>query len=135
MAYFNLYRSGTTPFAALRADIPVVGRVLRATVSIGVLRPDEGSAGRHLHLLPEAQLQLHIPVSALSVWGGAGIGYVRSYGGRFPRSGGSLNLGVGAKLHPATMRGGIVAEIRGRTTGTYFEETITDYSIGVVFRF
>src|SRR3712207_3041719 len=70
---YDLAGTGTTPMLAVRADFPL-GQVVLVEGSLGFARPEQQFGGRTTMMIPEAQLQVQLPLGRVLPYVGAGGG-------------------------------------------------------------
>lgn len=128
VSHYNLASSGSTPFGALRVDIPLL--TLVAEGSLGALRPDDGGV-RRTFIVPEAQLQYQLLPVLVRPYVGVGAGWFRNISGPDPKTNEmtySASVGVRATL-PLTGLG-FRGEIRTRGIGG-FHRRATEFTLGL----
>ncbi len=128
---YSLANSGTTPFGALRVDVPLL--VLLAEGSLGIMRPDEQlSGGRRTYVIPEAQLQYQLLPMLVRPYVGAGLGWFKAVSGP-----GALtsqltpSVAAGVRLSVPVIPLGFRGEVRYRGVGSGFSQHATEFTIGV----
>lgn len=135
--------SGTTALAALRLNVPF-GRMFSAELGavgamprqqFGVIGQATGAEGERalLAVLPEAQLQVQVPLGRIAPYAGIGGGLVidradRRDGTTLTEFSGSAAGGVRVALAD---RVGGVAEVRYRGLGQDFEHRTTEFTLGL----
>lgn len=154
-AQFDLSGTGTTAFGGLRADYQLA-RFLIAEGAVGVLRPAEQYRQRFTYVIPEAQLQVQLPVGRvrpyLGVGGGALIAANRPavYRNVTPPSestpGSEEVIRYGSKVN-ATLSGAVGSrfnvsprldlrgELRVRGVGAKFGGALAEWTVGLARQF
>jgi hypothetical protein len=127
---FDMSGTGTTPFGAVRLDLPISALIFEG--SLGAFRPQENFGVRHTYVVPEGQVQLQLFPAIIRPYIGIGGGWVRAVSGPDPRRNdvtGSLSAGIRAGLPglPFSLRG----EVRLRGIGTGFNSTASEWTIGL----
>jgi hypothetical protein len=129
VTHFNLAGTGTSPFGALRIEVPLLSLI--AEGSLGVFRATEVD-GRRTYLIPEAQLQWQLLPLLVKPYVGLGGGLLRAIEGpgvhrsEFTGSA-SAGVRVGIPLIGAGLRG----EVRVRGIGSGFSSSATEWVLGV----
>jgi hypothetical protein len=130
VSQYNLAATGSTPFGALRAEIPLLALV--AEGSLGALRPDEGGI-THTYVVPEVQLQYQLLPVLVRPYIGVGTGWFRAISGPDPKTNEMTYSGsLGARATIPLTGIGFRGEIRTRGVGG-FHRRATEYTVGVSF--
>ncbi|MEP6493951.1 MAG: hypothetical protein ABJF01_14815 [bacterium] len=129
VSQYHLNGSGSTPFGALRIDIPLMSLV--ADGSVGLFRPNENGVHR-TYIIPEAQLQFQLLPILIRPYIGIGGGWFTALSGPDPHKSvmtGSASAGVraGIPLTPLRFR----AEVRTRGIGSGFHSGATEWTLGI----
>ncbi len=131
VSQWDLSGTGSSPFASLRLDIPLLFVIGEG--SVGVFRAKE-QTGTSTYVIPEAQIQWQLLPLLVKPYVGVGGGFFRAISGP-SQSGnqftGSVSAGVrvGVPLIGAGLRG----EVRARGIGTNFSGSAVEYTLGLSF--
>ncbi|MDB4912457.1 MAG: hypothetical protein JWM95_101 [Gemmatimonadetes bacterium] len=126
---YDLSGTGTTPFGALRLEVPLI--FLIAEGSLGVMRPSEGS-GTHTYIIPEVQAQWQLLPFLVKPYIGVGGGLFRAISGPGTHANtitGSASAGV--RVGVPLIGAGFRAEARVRGIGSGFGGSAVEYTAGV----
>jgi hypothetical protein len=127
---FDLSGTGSTPFGAVRIELPLAMFILEG--SVGAFRPQEQLSERRTYIIPEGQLQWQIFPMIIRPYLGIGGGWVRAVSGPDPHNqdatvSGSAGIRAGLPGMPFTLR----AELRVRGIGTGFKGSASEWTIGL----
>lgn len=129
---YTLSHAGTTPFGALRVEIPLLMFVGEG--SLGVFRPHE-TDGTPTYVIPEVQLQYQFLPFIVRPYVGVGGGWFRAVSGTDPRGNeltGSASAGV--RITPPILGFGLRGEVRVRGVGSSWgSRNATEYLLGISF--
>ena len=128
---YDLSGTGTTAIVGLRAEHEL-RRWLVGEVALGFFRITPQFDGSKLsYTIPEAQLQLQLPLGIVRPYLGAGGGWVMASGQTTGTVSGSLGTRV---LVPGT---GLDAraELRVRGIGSSFSGATAEWTVGLAYRF
>lgn len=131
---FDIVGDGVTPMIALRGGMPI-GAVLFLEGNLTAARPGQ-TFGTSTILIPEAQLQIHLPFggSFVPYLGlGAGLALDLRPGGADNGTDLTISGGLGIRWW-LTEQIGVVSEFRARGMGTDFGATSADYTIGLSYQ-
>jgi hypothetical protein len=119
----------TTPFGAVRLDIPLIALI--AEGSLGAFRPTE-SGGTRTYIVPEAQLQFPIFPFIVRPYVGVGAGWVQAITGPDPHpNNGTISASAGVRAGLPLVGFGLRAEVRVRTIGSGFSSRAAEWTLGV----
>jgi hypothetical protein len=119
----------TTPFGAVRVDIPLIALI--AEGSLGAFRPSE-AGGTRTYVVPEAQLQFPIFPFIVRPYVGIGAGWVRAITGPDPHTNsGTISASAGVRAGLPLVGFGLRAEARVRSIGSGFSSHATELTLGV----
>lgn len=128
---YDLSGTGTTAVVGLRAEHQLQ-RWLVGEVALGLFRITPQFGGSSLtYTIPEAQLQLQLPLGIVRPYLGAGGGWVLVRGGETGTASGAIGTRV---LVPGT---GLDtrAELRVRGIGSSFSGATAEWTVGLAYRF
>jgi hypothetical protein len=129
VSQWDLSGTGTSPFGAIRVQIPLV--VIIAEGSLGVFRPKE-DVGTRTYIIPEAQLQWQILPFIVRPYIGAGAGMFSAISGPNPhRSDLTLSASAGVRVGVPLVGWGLRAELRVRGIGSGFTGSAAEWTLGV----
>jgi len=128
---YDMSRSGTSPFGALRLDIPFVKIVYEA--SLGIFEARESVGGKGTYLIPEVQIQYQFSPNRIRPYIGIGGGYIGNVSGpedHWWSATGSASVGVRSTLPSSSV--GISGEVRfrGFSGGVEGGHTV-EYALGL----
>jgi len=130
VSHYDFGATGTTPFGALRVELPLVALV--AEGSLGAFRPEEGGE-RRTYVIPEAQLQWQIFPVVVRPYLGAGVGWLKAISGPTPRRDDmTISASAGVRVGLPMLGFGLRGEVRVRTIGSELTVRATEYTIGVI---
>lgn len=118
---------GLAPMIALRAGTPV-SSVLLLEGSVLAARPDDPAMSTAI--IPEAQVQLSLPFTAVNPYMGMGLGVSVLDTSAGTNADLTISGALGVKVWLSD-RWGMMAEFRGRGLGIDFENTSAEYTVGV----
>jgi hypothetical protein len=128
---YDMSRTGTSPFGAVRVDIPFVKIVYEASLSVFEARESVG--GKSTYLIPEAQVQWQLAPNRIRPYIGVGGGYIGNVSGpadNWWSATGSVSVGARVSV-PATSIG-FSGEVRFRGFGGGVEGGHSvEYALGV----
>ena len=128
---YDMSRTGTSPFGAVRVDIPFVKIVYEA--SLGIFEARESIGGKSTYLIPEAQVQWQLAPNRIRPYIGVGGGYIGNVSGpadSWWSATGSASVGVRVSV-PATSIG-FRGEVRFRGFGGGVDGgKSVEYTLGV----
>lgn len=128
VSHYDLPASGSTPFGALRVDVPLF--TLIAEGSVGVMRPDEGLGSDRTYLIPEAQLQWQLLPVLVRPYIGVGAGWFDAVAGTSPHTSvGTLSASAGIRVTIPLTGIGVRAEARTRSIGGVSRRA-TEWTLG-----
>lgn len=131
VSHYNLDGSGSTPFGAVRVDVPLLALV--AEGSLGVLRPKENT-GTRTYIVPEAQLQYQLFPFLVRPYVGVGVGTFKAVAGADPHpSDVTFSGSAGVRATVPLIGFGVRAEARTRAIGSGFGRRSTEWTLGVSF--
>lgn len=129
---YSLSHTGTTPFGALRVDVPLLMFVGEG--SVGLFRPHE-TDGTPTYVIPEVQLQYQFLPFLVRPYVGVGGGWFRAVSGTDPRGNeltGSASAGI--RITPPILGFGLRGEVRLRGVGSSWgSNNATEFLIGISF--
>lgn len=130
VSQFDLSGTGTSPIASGRIDTELL-RWLVAEGSLGLFRPDEQFGQQNSYAVPEAQLQIQLPLRVMRPYLGIGAGSFIG-GGRGTRLtvSGAAGLRIALPSQPLDLRG----ELRVRGIGASFGGAAAEWTGGVAYR-
>lgn len=128
---FDMSGTGTAAFASARIEREVQ-RWLVAEGALGLFRPREQFGRQDTYAIPEAQLQLQLPLGVVRPYLGAGAGYLLG-GDRTGRGSASGSAGLRATIPGTALdaRG----ELRVRGVGRNFGAAMAEWTLGAGWRF
>jgi hypothetical protein len=129
VSQFDLSGTGSTPFAAVRLEVPITAFILEG--SLGALRPKE-QIGTRTYIVPEAQLQWQLFPIVIHPYLGAGVGWFRAVSGPDPHPNDltvSASGGVRVNLPFAGLR--LRGELRVRGIGPGFTGSAAEWTVGL----
>jgi len=110
---YDMSRTGTSPFGAVRVDLPFVKIVYEA--SLGVFEARESVGGKSTYLIPEVQVQWQLAPDRIRPYIGLGGGYIGNVSGpadNWWSATGSVSAGVRTTLPSTSV--GLSGEVRFR---------------------
>ncbi len=130
---FDIVGNGLAPMVALRGGVPI-SSVLFLEGNLTAARPDQ-TFGTSTILIPELQVQLHIPFGNLMPYLGLGAGGAFDFRPGDVENAADLTISgsLGARWW-LNQRFGLTFEFRARGMGTDFAASSADYTIGASFR-
>ena len=128
VAQFDMSGTGTAPFGALRLEHELTSWLV-ADGALGVLRPDEQLSQRRVYLVPEAQLQVQLPLGIVRPYLGAGIGMLKSVSGP-ARDYAIFSGATGARVALSN-----AVDVRGELRVTGQSATLAQWTLGLARRF
>jgi hypothetical protein len=128
VAQFDMSGTGTAPFGALRLERELTSWLV-ADGALGVLRPDEQLSERRVYLVPEAQLQIQLPIGRVRPYVGAGTGMLTSVSGP-ARSYAVFSGATGARVAVSN-----AVDLRGELRVTGPSATLAQWTLGLARRF
>jgi hypothetical protein len=123
---------------AVRVNAPILGRVLTGEIGLSGLSTKTGFGGRERFLIPEAQLQLQLPLGPFRPYVGIGGGYVigrQNTGAALDGNMSVLSTSIGLRTYLAGDRLVLNVEGRGRQYGRDEGWTSGEFTAGFGFRF
>ena len=123
---------------AVRLNAPIAGRVLTGEIGLSGLSTKTGIGGRERFLIPEAQLQLQLPLGPFRPYVGIGGGYVlgrQDTGAALEGNMSVLSTSIGLRTYLAGDRLSLNIEGRGRQYGRDEAWTSGEFTAGVGVRF
>ena len=129
VSQWDLSGTGTSPFGAVRLDVPLL--FLVAEGSVGIFRPKE-DGGTSTYVIPEAQLQWQIFPLLVKPYIGVGGGVFRSLSG--PRGTSNTitaSASAGVRVGLPLIGAGLRAELRVRGIGSGFGGSAAEWTAGV----
>jgi hypothetical protein len=128
---YDMSRSGTSPFGAVRIDLPFVKIVYEA--GLGVFEARESVGGKSTYLIPEVQVQWQLAPNRIRPYIGVGGGYIGNVSGpadNWWSATGSASVGARVTV-PATSIGfsGEV-RVRGFSGGVEGGKSV-EYALGL----
>jgi len=130
VAKYDLVGAGTTPFGAVRVDIPFLSFI--AEGSVGAFRPTELNGVHRTYIVPEAQLQFQLFPLFVRPYIGVGAGQFRAVSGPDPhRNDVTMSASAGIRAGLPTLPFGVRAEVRYRGIGSGFSSKATEWTIGI----
>lgn len=128
---YDMSRTGTSPFGAVRVDIPYVKIVYEA--SLGVFEARESIGGKSTYLVPEAQVQWQLAPNRIRPYIGLGGGYIGNVSGpadNWWSATGSASVGVRVNVPSTSV--GFRGEVRFRGFGGGVDGgKSVEYSLGL----
>jgi len=129
VSQWDLSGTGTSPFGALRVQIPLL--VLVAEGSVGVFRPKE-DVGTRTYIIPEAQLQWQLLPFIVRPYLGVGGGMFTAISGPDPHNSDlTLSASAGVRVGVPLVGWGFRAELRVRGIGSGFNGAAAEWTLGV----
>jgi hypothetical protein len=128
VAQFDMSGTGTAPFGALRLEHELTSWLI-ADGALGVFQPDEQFNERHTFLVPEAQLQVQLPIGAVRPYLGAGIGMLKSIRGA-DRTYAIFSGATGARVAVSS-----AVDLRAELRVTGESATLAQWTLGLARRF
>lgn len=129
---FDLSGTGTAGIIGARLEAEAQ-RWLVAEAALGFFRPEEQFGDRARYTVPEAQLQVQVPLRMLRPYVGAGGGWVLASGGRGTR--GTASGAAGVRLGAPRTRLDARGELRVRGIGRGFSGSTAEWTLGAAYRF
>jgi hypothetical protein len=127
---FDLSGTGSTPFGAVRVELPLAMFILEG--SVGAFRPQEQLGERRTYIIPEGQLQWQLFPTIIRPYLGVGGGWVRAIAGPDPHNqDGTVSASAGVRAGLPGMPFTIRAELRVRGIGTGFKGSAAEWTIGL----
>lgn len=131
VSHYSLDGSGSTPFGAVRVDVPLL--TLVGEGSVGILRPKE-NGGARTYIVPEVQLQYQLLPVLVRPYIGIGGGVYKAIAGADPHpSDLTLSASAGVRATIPLTGIGLRAEARARGIGSGFSRSATEWTLGVSF--
>lgn len=126
---WDLSGTGSSPFGALRLDIPLLFVIGEG--SLGIFRAHEQS-GTRTYIIPEAQLQWQIFPLLVKPYIGVGGGWVRAISGPGAHSSTvTASASAGVRVGVPLIGAGFRAEVRARGIGSGFNGSAVEYTAGL----
>jgi hypothetical protein len=126
---WDLSGTGSSPFGAVRLDIPLL--FIIGEGSLGVFRAHE-DAGTRTYIIPEAQLQWQIFPLLVKPYVGIGGGWVRAISGPGTHSSTiTASASAGVRVGVPLIGAGLRAEVRARGIGSGFNGSAVEYTVGL----
>ena len=123
---------------AVRLNAPIVGRFITGEIGLGGISTKTDIGGRERFLLPEAQLQLQLPLGPFRPYVGLGGGYVlgrQNTGAALEGNMSMISTSIGLRTFLAGDRLTLNVEGRGRQYGRDETWTSGEFTAGVGVRF
>ena len=123
---------------AVRLGAPIVGRFITGEIGLGGISTKTDIGGRERFLLPEAQLQLQLPLGPFRPYVGLGGGYVlgrQNTGAALEGNMSMISTSIGLRTYLAGDRLTLNVEGRGRQFGRDESWTSAEFTAGVGVRF
>lgn len=123
---------------AVRLDAPIVGRFITGEIGLGGISTKTDVGSRERFLIPEAQLQLQLPLGPFRPYVGLGGGYVlgrQNTGAALEGNMSMISTSIGLRTFLAGDRLTLNIEGRGRQYGRDETWTSAEFTAGVGVRF
>jgi len=123
---------------AVRLDAPIVGRFITGEIGLNGLSTKTDVGGRERFLIPEAQIQLQLPLGPFRPYVGIGGGYVlgrQNTGAALEGNMSVISSSIGLRTFLAGDRLTLNVEGRGRQYGRDETWTSAEFTAGVGIRF
>lgn len=123
---------------AVRLDSPIAGRIITGEVGLSGLSTKTGIGGRERFLIPEAQIQLQLPLGPFRPYVGIGGGYVlgrQNTGAALEGNMSVISSSIGLRTFLAGDRLTLNIEGRGRQYGRHEGWTSGEFTAGAGVRF
>ena len=123
---------------AVRLDAPIIGRIITGELGLGGMSTKNGFGGRERFLIPEAQIQLQLPLGPFRPYVGIGGGYVlgrQNTGAALEGNMSVISSSIGLRTFLAGDRLSLNIEGRGRQYGRDERWTSGEFTAGVGLRF
>lgn len=123
---------------AVRLDAPIVGRFITGEIGLNGLSTKTDIGGRERFLIPEAQIQLQLPLGPFRPYVGIGGGYVlgrQNTGAALEGNMSVISSSIGLRTLLAGDRLTLNVEGRGRQYGRDETWTSAEFTAGVGIRF
>ena len=123
---------------AVRLNAPIIGRVLTGEIGVGGISTKTDIGGRERFVIPEAQLQLQLPLGPFRPYVGIGGGYVigrQNTGAALEGNMSVLSTAIGLRTYLAGDRLVLNLEGRGRQYGRDEAWTSGEFTAGFGLRF
>jgi len=123
---------------AVRLNAPIIGRFITGEIGLGGISTKTDIGGRERFLLPEAQLQLQLPLGPFRPYVGLGGGYVlgrQNTGAALEGNMSMISTSIGLRTFLAGDRLTLNVEGRGRQYGRDETWTSGEFTAGVGVRF
>jgi hypothetical protein len=123
---------------AVRLDAPIVGRFITGEIGLSGLSTKTDIGGRERFLIPEAQIQLQLPLGPFRPYVGIGGGYVlgrQNTGAALEGNMSVISTSIGLRTFLAGDRLTLNVEGRGRQYGRDETWTSGEFTAGVGVRF
>ena len=123
---------------AVRLNAPIIGRVLTGEIGVGGISTKTDIGGRERFIIPEAQLQLQLPLGPFRPYVGIGGGYVigrQNTGAALEGNMSVLSTSIGLRTYLAGDRLSLNIEGRGRQYGRDETWTSGEFTAGFGLRF
>ena len=123
---------------AVRLDAPIIGRFITGEMGLSGLSTKTNAGGRERFLIPEAQIQLQLPLGPFRPYVGIGGGYVlgrQNTGAALEGNMSVISSSIGLRTLLAGDRLMLNVEGRGRQYGRDETWTSAEFTAGVGIRF
>ena len=123
---------------AVRLDAPIIGRIITGELGLSGLSTKTAVGGRERFLIPEAQIQLQLPLGPFRPYVGIGGGYVlgrQQTGAALEGNMSVVSSSLGLRTFLAGDRLTLNIEGRGRQYGRDEHWTSAEFTAGVGVRF
>ncbi len=123
---------------AVRLDAPIIGRIITGELGLSGLSTKTALGGRERFLIPEAQIQLQLPLGPFRPYVGIGGGYVlgrRQTGAALEGNTSVVSSSLGLRTFLAGDRLTLNIEGRGRQYGRDEHWTSAEFTAGVGIRY
>jgi hypothetical protein len=130
----GVYQDSVARPWALRIAAPVIGRILVGEIGLGGLSAKTASGERERFLIPEAQLQLQLPLGPFRPYAGVGAGWVfgpRTPGAALAGSEPTISTAVGLRTFLSGDRLMFNLETRVRGFGRRSESFGAEFTAGI----
>ena len=130
VSQFDISQKGSTPFGAVRLELPLAAFVLEG--SLGAFRPPQQLGERRTYIIPEGQLQWQLFPMIIRPYLGVGGGWVRTITGPEPqRSEMTVSASGGIRAGLPGLPFSLRAELRVRGIGSGFTSRAAEWTVGL----